>query len=86
MVVWDNTSGLYPTWTQASVAWAQGFISAGRGNVFSLQYIGGALNTPPNMEPYATSFNIVVPEPGTLALAGVGAAAALIFRRRRVLR
>jgi hypothetical protein len=29
MVAWDNSSGLYPTWTQAVVAWQAGLIAAG---------------------------------------------------------
>jgi hypothetical protein len=84
MVAWDNSSGLYPTWTQASAAWAGGSIHAGRGNVFSLTSIGGGLNTPPSIEPFAQSFNIVdTPEPATTALLSLGAAAMLIFRRRK---
>jgi hypothetical protein len=84
MVAWDNTSGLYPTWAQASQAWTAGLIYGGRGNVFSLTSIGGGLNTPPSIEPFAQSFNVyIVPEPATIALAGLGAAALLIFRRRK---
>ncbi len=29
MVAWDNSSGLYPTWLQASAAWRAGLIAAG---------------------------------------------------------
>jgi len=84
MVAWDNSSGLYPTWTQASVAWAQGLIAAGRSAPFTVNAIGGAFNTPPNIEPGLTSFNILpIPEPTSFALAGLGAAALLIFRRRK---
>jgi hypothetical protein len=84
MVAWDNTTGLYPTWTEASVAWIAGIIEfAGKGNVFSLTSIGGGLNTPPSIEPFAQSFNLwYVPEPTTTALLGLGAAM-LIVRRRR---
>jgi len=85
MVAWDNTSGLYPTWTQASVAAQQGLIFYGKGNVFSLTSIGGGLNTPPSIEPFAQSFNIVItPEPTNAALLGLGAAAMLSFRRRKI--
>ena len=83
MVAWDNTSGLYPTWTQAWAASQQGLTFVGKGNVFSLTSIGGGLNTPPSIEPFAQSFNIVIgPEPSTAALLGLGAAM-LIFRRRK---
>jgi hypothetical protein len=87
MVVWDNKSGLYPTWTQASVAWAAGLIPAGRSAPFNLASIGGGNNTPPNIVTLAgdgfQSFSIVVPEPTSFALAGLGAAALMIFRRRK---
>jgi len=83
MVAWDNTSGLYPTWAQASIAWAANLIMAGRSAPFTVNSIGGDVNTPPNLVGL-TSFNIfVVPEPATAALLGLGAAAMLIFRRRK---
>jgi len=84
MVAWDNSSGLYPTWTQASVAWGQNLIAAGRSAAFTINNIGGAVNTPPGVEPGLTSFSIgIVPEPTSAALLGLGAAAMLIFRRRK---
>jgi hypothetical protein len=89
MVAWDNSSGAYPTWTQASSAWLRGDIAAGRSAPFVLQNIGGLTFTPPNIvSPTAGagvgSFNIfIIPEPTTVALAGLGAAALLIFRRRK---
>jgi hypothetical protein len=81
--VWDNSSGLYASWAQASTAWNQGLIAAGTGNLFTVNAIGGDLNTPPNLVGQQ-SFNIYfVPEPGTFVLAGLAAASLLIFRRRK---
>jgi hypothetical protein len=84
MVAWDNSSGLYPTWTQAAAALAAGLpLMAGRSASFSVASIGGDVNTPPNLVGL-TSFNIfAVPEPATAALLGLGAAGMLIFRRRK---
>lgn len=88
MVAWDNSTGLYPTWTQASVAWAAGLIFAARSTEFTLQNIGGVVNTPPNIVSFVPgqglqSFAIGVPEPTTAALAALGAAALWVFRRRK---
>lgn len=47
MVVWDNSSGLYPTWTQASIAMNQGLIGAGRSDLFVQTNIGGGTNSAP---------------------------------------
>lgn len=83
MVAWDNTSGLYSTWALASVAWGANLIHAGSTAVFAVSSIGGDLNPAPALTGL-TSFNIyAVPEPTTIALAGLGAAALVIFRRRK---
>ena len=61
-----------------------GLIAAGKGGAFTVNNIGGSVNTPPNMP--GQSFNLYIqsiPEPSTFALAGLGAAALLIFRRRK---
>jgi hypothetical protein len=83
MAVWDDSSGRYPTWALALAAWQAGSVFAiGISDIFTLQAIGGQLNTPPflNMQ----SFNIyTTPEPATVALVGLGAAALVIFRRRK---
>jgi len=83
---WDNSSGLYPTWAQAEVAWLAGTIAAGKSALFNLSAIGGDFNTPP-YPVGLQSFNIytigAVPEPSTFVLAGLGAAGLLIFRRRK---
>jgi len=85
LVAWDNTSGLYPTWTETSVAWAAGLIAAGKSGAFDVSAIGGSVNTSPNL--YIPSFNMYmigsVPEPSTFALAGLGLAAMLVLRRRK---
>jgi PEP-CTERM motif-containing protein len=85
MVAWDNSSHLYPTWTEASVAWAQGLIAAGRSAEFTVNAIGGVTTPAPSLD-NLRSFNIyvqAVPEPASFALAGLGAAALMIFRRRK---
>jgi len=87
MVAWDNTSGNFPTWQ--SVLAALGTPSPsddpvfGKSNPFNLTGIGGDFNTPPN--PIGlTSFSLAaIPEPSSFALAGLGTAALLIFRRRK---
>jgi hypothetical protein len=89
LAVWDNSSGLYPTWTQASAALASGQLKLGGHSApFTLQQIGGTTFTPPSMVSSIAgqgfqSFAIAVPEPTTVALAGLSAAALLIFRRRK---
>jgi hypothetical protein len=89
LVAWDNSSGLYPTWAQAEVAWKAGQIAAGRSGIFNVTAIGGTANpTAPFLTSAGTiaglSFNLYnIPEPSSFALAGLGAAALLIFRRRK---
>jgi hypothetical protein len=46
IVAWDNSSGHYPTWTEASVAWEDGLIAAGRSGRWNQDKIGG-INPPP---------------------------------------
>jgi hypothetical protein len=83
MVAWDNSSGQYSTWALAQAAWLGGFIQAGKSGAFNVNAIGGDFNTPPNLTGLQ-SFNIYfIPEPSTFALAGLGAAGLLIFRRRK---
>ena|SRR5689334_8149615 len=87
MVAWDNSSGLYPTWTVASVAAANGLIYGGHSAPFVLQSIGGVVNISPIIVSSIPgqglqSFSITIPEPATVGLAGLGAAL-LSFRRRK---
>jgi len=81
---WDNTSGNYSDATAAWNAWKAQTIHGGESPTFTVSAIGGDLNTPPALAGLQ-SFNVItsVPEPSTLALAGLGAAAMLIFRRRK---
>jgi hypothetical protein len=84
MVAWDNSSGLYPTWSLASVAWMEELIAAGKSTEFVLPNVGGQTNSPPILFPGVTSFDmyfVFTPEPNSAAFAGLGAAAWLIFRR-----
>jgi hypothetical protein len=81
MVAWDNSSGQYATWTQAQPAWRAGLIAAGVSGTWN-SAVGGIFTSPNIIG--AQSFNLYfVPEPLTFALAGLGAVALLIFRRRK---
>ena len=87
MVVWDNSSGLYSTWTQASVAWNSGILQeAGKYGTFNVDNIGGSVNTPPNipigpggLESFAMWST---PEPSMLTIFGAGTIM-LVLRRRK---
>jgi hypothetical protein len=82
MVVWDNSSGLYPTWTTASLAWQSGLILAATSGTFDVDAIGGVLNPAPTLNALP-SFNIYsTPEPSAVTLCGLGALAVLTLRRR----
>jgi hypothetical protein len=81
--VWDNKNGTVNDWATASA----GTGAFGKSPLFEVQKIGGVANPAPNLTGLV-SFSItgggtVVPEPSTFALAGLGAAALLIFRRRK---
>jgi len=79
---WDNSSGAYADPAAAWSAWKGALIAGGSSSSFNLA-VGGGTITPPNLVGL-TSFNLyMVPEPTTMALAGLGAAALLIFRRRK---
>ena len=73
---WDNAGGTITSWDLATFR--------GKSDLFTVANLGdGILTLPANMENFR-SFNIyAVPEPATFALAGLGAAALLIFRRRK---
>jgi hypothetical protein len=80
--VWDNKGGTLTTWAAAETAWMAGEIAAGKSTLFNVTAIGGDLNTPPNLVGLTSFQLIMVPEPSTFALLGLGALGMLIFRRK----
>jgi len=80
-------TGNYATWDLAAAAAASGtLVYMGYSSVFSMGTGGaGAPPSPPislTTIPAFTGVLLTIPEPTTFALAGLGAAALLIFRRR----
>lgn len=83
--VWDNRGGTITSWAAASaLALTDPTYALGESPLFNLNNIGGQVNQAPSLNGLV-SFNIhtTVPEPSTFALAGLGAAALLILRRRK---
>lgn len=80
MRVWDNSSGLFPDWASAQSAWQKGMVIA---NVSKPVSFAGSIGSVPSVS-YLTGLQgfSLIPEPTTLAFAGVAATALLIFRRR----
>lgn len=78
----------YGTWANALAAFNTGTDAnaiIGKSVLFDVASIGGNVNTPANLIGL-TSFSLMsppVPEPTSMALAGLGAASLLIFRRRK---
>jgi len=73
---WDNAGGTIATWDLATIR--------GNSDKFNVSNLGdGVLDFPADLTGFR-SFNLtIVPEPSTFVLAGMGAAALLIFRRRK---
>lgn len=84
--VWSNVGGTLTDPATALAAFRAGTLTtpAGLSGAFTVAAIGGGANTPPAMVGLQ-SFNIftAVPEPSSMALAGLAAASLLIFRRRK---
>jgi len=76
---WDNLGGTITSYDAALNVSARG-----KSELFEVTGLGdGVLTLPGNMVNFR-SFNItIVPEPSTFVLAGLGAAALVIFRRRK---
>jgi len=76
---WNTAGGSFATWASAQ---------SGGGSIGSSILTQVTLGTPPGTPPYMTglnghTFSLTVPEPSTFALAGLGLAGMLVFRRRR---
>ncbi len=84
----STEGGTVTTWAQALAAFASGDPNSqiGSGTVVTGTLLGGGAN-PAEPTTYGgwTSFSLVTPapEPSTIALAGLGAAGLLLFRRRK---
>jgi len=57
IVAWDNSSGSYPTWVQASPAWQSGQLAAGHNAPFTVTAIGGGINPAVNLNDNQGSAN-----------------------------
>jgi len=75
---WDNAGGTITTYAAAIAA--QGTFGASA--LFNSAPLGG-VSAPPNLVGLQSFSLTAVPEPSTFALAGLGAVALLIFRRRK---
>jgi hypothetical protein len=92
MVAWDNSSGLYPTWSQAFPAWQAGLIAAGESGRWNLDNFSGTL-PPPEMinsqdpSQHVVSFNLYfIPEPTVFALIGLGTVILIFSRSNSLIR
>jgi hypothetical protein len=81
MVAWQGTE---TTWAAAYADWKNGLIKAGFSNPVSSPVTTGPTDLAvPNLTGLNSFAINAVPEPTTFALAGMGVAALMIFRRRK---
>jgi len=80
--VWDNLGGTVTEWAMAEPLWLNGNIAAGKSIVFDIDSLGTPLTFPADMVNFRSFNTHMIPEPSTFALAGLGAAGLLLFRRR----
>lgn len=86
--VWNNQGGTITTWAAAEAAWLAGTTDASVTPLVLSAPLGGTdsnnVSVVPPVSSGWVSFNsYTVPEPTTMTLAGLGAAALMIFRRRK---
>ena len=83
--VWDNQGGSITTWAQAEALWENGLTDIGVSSLVTTGPLGG-IDTDANVHPTPfdtgwVSFNTYfIPEPGSVALLGLGVAAMRMFR------
>ena len=86
LFVWNNNAGTIVDPSVALAVWKQGTVLGGLSGAFTVNDIGGSVNTPPNLPSGPgglQSFAIVdIPEPSVLALAGIGAGMMVVFWRK----
>lgn len=75
VAVWDNSSGLFPTWSEAKLGWVTVGLYAARSPLY--------FAPPSGTTSFLESFNVYhVPEPAGLALLFLGLGSGLLLRRR----
>lgn len=79
----------FGTWAAAAAAYEVELdVILGKSELFTVNNIGGVINTTPPLLTGLTSFSLItfILEPTSVTLAGLGAAAMLLFRRKRAKR
>jgi len=80
---WNNEGGTVNDLPTALLDWDEGIIPLGFSPITTVGPLAGGVLTPPDTE--FNSFNVyyLTPEPGTLALIGLGVGGLLVFGRRK---